>query len=154
MECNISVKYTFATGETSEIGLEFLMKQENMTPEKATALLEFLQSDNKAEQLNDRKETRRHISLYTFDDNMNAPNPMQAPLSVEEQLIEKETLDKLLSAIDSELTPKQRERIIHSLFDGMNEPEIAAAEGVKQQAVSQSLIASMKKLKIFLDGYL
>ena len=105
MKRKTTLTYEFADETIQEFTLEDLYKLENMSPELAELLIDM---DNDI-QRNDKKQTRRHISLSTFDDNINPLKPFQAQQSLEEEMIKKE----LLEAIETEpsLTEKQKRRL-------------------------------------------
>jgi len=136
-----TLTYEFADETIQEFTLEDLYKLENMSPELAELLIDM---DNDI-QRNDKKQTRRHISLSTFDDNINPLKPFQAQQSLEEEMIKKE----LLEAIETEpsLTEKQKRRLIYRIVKGMTFEQIAAVEGVRHQSIQECIAWGMKKIK-------
>ena len=147
-DVNIKVTYYFATGEKSEITVDLLMHKEGMSEAQALELCTFLlDMDDKDAKL-ERKETRRHEPLSKFTED-NPPKFRNEPLSIEDEFLLKEDMDKLYEIIDKNLSHKQKRRVINRIFKGMSEEEIGALEGVKQQAISQSILAALKKIKTF-----
>lgn len=146
-DVTVSITYRFTTGETQEITADILVKQAGMTLEQAITLCEVLNGMNDTEANQERRETRRHTSLSLFDDDVNPPKPRNQPLSVDELIIMDESMARLLDIIDRELTPKQKQRLIRRIFEGMTLEEIGALESVHFTAVAQSIDYALKKIK-------
>ena len=99
------------------------------------------------EQLLERKETRRHISLNKAMDNghdfeSQDKSPTEKIIEVEESEYIKSLLDKL--------TDKQRETFVLHAFEGWTLEKIGKKMGVSFQCVHQFYEAAIKKLKKFL----
>lgn len=60
---------------------------------------------------------------------------------------EMRTMKKAMAILNEYLTETQKRRYIQYHFCGISTVEIAAIEGVKQQSVSENLIAAQKKIK-------
>lgn len=129
------IKYEFADGTTSEIEVT----------DEIYAVYEQLANEEKR---NNKRETRRHTSLYYFTEmgidftDENAADPFTA-------LIRREDEERIHKAI-STLTEKQR-ALLHKVFDeNLSLREIARQTGVTHQALSKQIAVIYKKLKKFL----
>ena len=129
----MKIRYVFVNDEVSEIEVE----------EALGGLL--LELDRK-EANNTRSETRRHISLSElsyegslFDAGIDVPEEVWARISAEAL---REALQKL--------PPAQRELIVQVYFQGRRPAEIARAEGVTRQSVSELSQRALKKLQKYL----
>ena len=105
----------------------------------------LLELDRK-EANNTRAETRRHDSLSElsyegslFDAGIDVPEAVWARVSA----------DALREALQK-LPPAQRELIVQVYFQGRRPAEIARAEGVTRQSVSERLQRALKKLQKYL----
>ena len=99
------------------------------------------------EQLLERKETRRHVSLEKITANghdfeSQDDSPMDKAIEAEENEYIKSLLDKL--------TDKQRETFVLHAFEGWTLEKIGKKMGVSFQCVHQFYEAAIKKLKKFL----
>ena len=99
------------------------------------------------EQLLERKETRRHVSLEKITANghdfeSQDKSPTEKIIEAEETARIKELLDKL--------TDKQRETFVLHAFEGWTLEKIGKKMGVSFQCVHQFYEAAIKKLKKFL----
>lgn len=128
------IKYEFTDGTTSETEVT----------DEIYALHEQLANEEKR---NNKRETRRHISLYYFmemgiDFADNAADPFSA-------LIRREDEERIHKATEK-LSNKQR-ALLHKVFvENLSLREIARQTGVSHQALSQQLATIYKKLKKFL----
>ena len=129
----MKIRYVFVNGEVSEIEVE-------------EALGGLLLELDRQEVNNTRAETRRHISLSElsyegslFDAGIDVPEEVWARISAEAL---REALQKLPAA--------QRELIVQVYFQGRRPAEIARAEGVSRQSVSERLQRALKKLQKYL----
>lgn len=125
------IKYTFADGTTSEIEVT----------DELYALHEQLANEEKR---NNKRETRRHISLTYFDDmgiefESTAADPFTA-------LIRRDDEERIHKAI-SKLTNKQRALLEKVFNQNMSLREIARQTGVTHQALSKQIATIYKKLK-------
>ena len=129
----MKIRYVFVNGEVSEIEVE-------------EALGGLLLELDRQEANNTRSETRRHISLSElsyegslFDAGIDVPEDVWARISAEAL---REALQKLPAA--------QRELIVQVYFQGRRPAEIARAEGVTRQSVSERLQRALRKLQKYL----
>ena len=129
-----TIKYTFADGTTSEIEVT----------EEIYALHEQLATEEKR---NDKRETRRHISLnYLNERGIEFESKAADPLSA---LIQREDEARIHSAI-SKLSDKQRALLEKVFYRKMSLREIERQTGVSHQALSKQLATIYKKIKKFL----
>ena len=129
----MKIRYVFVNGEVSEIEVE-------------EALGGLLLELDRQEANNTRAETRRHVSLSElsyegslFDAGIDVPEAVWARISADAL---REALQKLPAA--------QRELIVQVYFQGCRPAEIARAEGVSRQSVSERLQRALKKLQKYL----
>ena len=129
----MKIRYVFVNGEVSEIEVEETL---------GSLLLELDQQEAN----NTRAETRRHVSLSElsyegglFDAGIDVPEEVWARISAETL---REALQKLPAA--------QRELIVQVYFQGRRPAEIARAEGVSRQSISERLQRALKKLQKYL----
>lgn len=129
------IKYEFADGTTSEIEVT----------DEVYALHEQLANEEKR---NNKRETRRHISLTYFTDmgidftDDNAADPFTA-------LIRRDDEERIHKAIEK-LSNKQRALLHKVFFENLSLREIARQTGVTHQALSKQIAVIYKKLKKFL----
>lgn len=109
--------------------------------------IEILKEMDKEEELNERKETRRHESLELSMDEHEWLDNHEEP--VEETICRLETAEALDEAIAT-LTAKQRDAFMAVHFYGLSIGDVAKAKGISKQAVAKSLAQAKKKLKNFL----
>lgn len=129
----MKIRYVFVNGEVFEIEVE-------------EALGGLLLELDRQEANNTRAETRRHVSLSElsyegslFDAGIDVPEAVWARISADAL---REALQKLPAA--------QRELIVQVYFQGCRPAEIARAEGVSRQSVSERLQRALKKLQKYL----
>ena len=109
--------------------------------------VEILREMDKEDELNERKETRRHESLdLTMDEHEWLDNHEE---SIEDTICRLETAEALDEAIAT-LTAKQRDVFMAVQFYGLSIGEVAEAKGISKQAVAKSLAQAKRKLKNFL----
>ena len=105
-------------------------------------------------ELQDIKELNeydRHIEHSEIYENNLEVRAKDKPLSLEDEVIRKSTLDELKKAI--ELLPTvQKNRIKKYYFDDKSEVDIAKEEKVSQKNVSKSLSVAIKNLKEILKN--
>ena len=131
------IKYKFCDGRTCEIEVD-------------DEFAEICHSIEKEQNLNDRRETRRHIS---FDHEEKQGRQFEADARIESPLyilLNNEEKARLHKAI-SELLPQQRELIKKVFFDNIKASAIADSEGVDKSAVSHRLERIYEKLKKLLN---
>lgn len=109
--------------------------------------IKILKEMDKEEELNERKETRRHESLdLTMDEHEWLDNNEEP---VEETICRLETADALDEAIAS-LTARQRDVFLAVHFYGLSISEVARIKELNKSTVVRHLNAAEKKLKNFL----
>ena len=130
------IRYEFIDGTTSEIEVT----------DELYSVYEQLANEEKR---NNKRETRRHTSLYYFTDmgidftDENAADPFTA-------LIRREDEERIHKAI-SALNEKQRE-LLHKVFDEEKTlTAIAQEQNISQPAITQQLATIYKKLKKFFE---
>lgn len=77
----MSITYNFVSDEKSEISVDVLVKQEGLTADEAIKFCELIKEMDDKDKNNERTETRRHVSLSKFNDDI------QAPKAFEEQIV-------------------------------------------------------------------
>ena len=124
----MEIKYEFVTGEVLEIEVEDSMGE---------VLLEF----DRQEKNNERRETRRHMSLDGMD------------FEGETFRAEADTMREAMGRVDTERLMKaldilsQKELLLKVYFKGMRVADIARVEGVSEAAVRKRLKKIYGKLK-------
>lgn len=129
----MKIRYVFVNGEVSEIEVE-------------EALGGLLLELDRQEANNTRAETRRHISLseLSYEGSL-----FDAGIDVSEEVWARITAEALREALQK-LPAAQRELIVQVYFQGRRPAEIARAEGVSRQSVSERLQRALKKLQKYL----
>ena len=128
----MKIIYKFADGSVSEIEVE---------EEVGQAIIV-----SRREEENYERKMRYHcpVSIDKLEyEGMQFADP-DTPMSILERKIEEEQQKALNDYVMSHLTETQRRRIV-MVADGMTTREIAEIEGVAQQVVSKSIIATRKK---------
>ena len=96
------------------------------------------------EKNNERRETRRHLSLEALtEEGFQVEDPKA---DIEDQLYKKLENDILFTAIQS-LKPNQRWLIEQVFFHNRSQQDIAEELGVCKQAVNNQILRILKKLK-------
>ena len=129
-----TIKYIFADGTESEI---------EVTDEIYAVYIELANEEKR----NNKRETRRHISLTYFDElgiefESNAADPLSA-------LIRRDDEERIHNAVNR-LSDKQRELLEKVFNQNMSLREIERQTGISHQALSKQLAVIYKKLKKFL----
>ena len=109
--------------------------------------VEILQEMDKEEELNERKETRRHESLDLSVDGHEWLDNHEEP--IEDAICRLETAEALDEAIAT-LTAKQRDAFMAVHFYGFSISEVARIKGLNKSTVARNLNAAEKKLRNFL----
>lgn len=128
----MKIIYKFADGSISEIEVE---------EEVGQAIIV-----SRREEENYERKMRYHcpVSIDKLEyEGMQFADP-DTPMSILERKIEEEQQKALNDYVMSHLTETQRRRIL-MVADGMTTREIAEVEGIAQQVVSKSIIATRKK---------
>lgn len=130
----MEIRYEFVTGEVLRIEVE-------------DALGEVLLNLDRQEKNNDRRETRRHMSL----DGMDFEGEMfQSEADTLGEAMGRVDTERLMEALDM-LSASQKELLLKVYFKGMRPADIARAEGVSEAAVRNRLQKIYKKLKKILN---
>ena len=130
----MEIKYEFVTGEVLEIEAEDALGE---------VLLEF----DRQEKNNDRRETRRHMSL----DGMDFEGEWFVALEDTEGVaLYREDMGRLTRALEM-LSPEQRELVLKVYFKGIRVVDIARNEGVGESAVRDRIRRIHKKMKKYLE---
>ena len=130
----MEIKYEFVTGEVLEIEVEDSMGE---------VLLEF----DRQERNNDRRETRRHMSLDGMDFE---GETFRAEADTLREAMGRVDTERLMKALDM-LSASQKELLLKVYFKGMRVADIARAEGVSEAAVRNRLKKIYGKLKKILS---
>lgn len=129
--------YTFndKTTSTVEVSEEFYQNYEQM---------------EKEENLRNRKETRRHISIDSLKEQ--GIEFEELDINPEEITIKNDTRKQVQEVI-KQLTPNQQELIISVYFQNKSMAEIAREKGVSKSAITQQMQVILKHLKINLKNF-
>jgi RNA polymerase sigma-70 factor (ECF subfamily) len=128
------IEYEFVTGEVSEIEVEDSIGE---------VLLDF----DRQERNNDRRETRRHMSL----DGMDFEGEwFVSAEDTEGDVLYRDDMERLAGALGA-LSPEQRRLVLKVYFKEMRLADIAHDEGVSEAAVRNRLKKIYRKLKKILD---
>ena len=130
----MEIKYEFVTGEVLEIKVEDALGE---------VLLEF----DRQEKNNDRRETRRHMSLDGMDFE---GETFRAEADTLREAMGRVDTERLMEALDT-LSLSQKELLLKVYFKGMRVADIARAEGVSEAAVRKRLKKIYGKLKKILS---
>lgn len=108
---------------------------------------EILLEADRLDYNSNQRETRRHCSLdaYNLDDAL-----LPSDADVERDVISAEEAAELRTAI-AKMKPKQRELIMRLFFEDVKPSEIARAEGVGKNAVSNRTSRALENLKKLLE---
>lgn len=104
---------------------------------------EMLMDMDRREYNNDRKETRRHASLYELDQDDSC---IPASDNVEDEILWKEEMAELINALEI-LTPEQISLVKKVYFEDRSRTEIAIDEGVSEAAIRDRLKRIHEKMK-------
>lgn len=94
----------------------------------------------------DRKETRRHVYMSELEEKRHYIPDDSDPL---DDVLKEERIKELMAAIEK-LQPQQKELLIRVYWNKEHQKDIAAEEGISQQAIASRLKTILKKLKKFL----
>ncbi len=94
----------------------------------------------------DRKETRRHVYMSVLEEKGSYILDDSDPL---DDVLKAERTRELMEAIEN-LQPQQKELLIRVYWNKELQKDIAAEEGVSQQAIASRMRTILKKLKNFL----
>lgn len=129
--------YTFSDGtkSTVEVNDEFYQNYEQL---------------DKQENLNERRETRRHISLNAL--NEQGIDFEGTEINPEELTIEKDIKMQIKETI-KQLSATQQELVISVYFQNKTLAEIAREKGISKSAVTQQMQVILKHLKKNLKNF-
>ena len=130
-----TITYKFADGKVS-------------TVEVSDEFYEAYQNLEKADQLANRRETRRHVSMESLVEVGQEPSVTDEYFK-DDSGFENMDNEKLQQVI-SQLLPTQQDLIRRVFFEGHSVTEIAKADGIAKCSVSNKLARIYKKLKNFL----
>ena len=126
----MEIKYEFVTGEVLAIEVE---------DELGEVILEL----DRQERNNDRRESRRHMSLDGMDFE---GETFRAEADTPREAMGRVDTERLMEALDM-LSLSQRELLLKVYFKGMRVADIARVEGVSEAAVRKRLKKIYGKLK-------
>ena len=127
------IKYKFLDNTTSEVEVD---------DELGKHMTEMDEADYNL----NRKETRRHDYISELEEKGRYITDDSDPL---EDVLKEERIKELMAAIEK-LQPQQKELLIRVYWNKEFQKDIAAEEGVSQQAIASRLKTILKKLKKFL----
>lgn len=126
----MEIKYEFVTGEVLAIEVE---------DELGEVILEL----DRQERNNDRRESRRHMSLDGMDFE---GETFRAEADTPREAMGRVDTERLMKALDM-LSASQKELLLKVYFKGMRVADIARVEGVSEAAVRKRLKKIYGKLK-------
>lgn len=97
--------------------------------------------------------TYRHKAYYSLDCDDGIENDILFVAATPDELYEKKLTNQQLYAAINSLPEKQAKRIYAYYFMDMDEPTIARAEGVSQQAVHSSIQRGLRRIERFLKEF-
>ena len=137
-EMEMKINYEFVDGNKVEI---------EVSEEWASVVIEL----DRVEYNNNQTETRRHISLDTFNDKSkiyHRPKGMSF-IRVDGRSFRFDD-PRIKGAIDS-LTEKQRDLVIKVYFDGMTAREYAKRKGISEKTASHTHIRALRNIKKYFE---
>lgn len=147
------IVYRNADGSILEVTFEKIAKDNpNFTVE------DFEKLKRLSDELYHEEEKSDNLQAHYVKSSLNAYTTEKLPTSVsaEEHLILKENensfVNKLLQAIDTQLTPIQKKRLYMHCFKKMTTREIAEIEGKAYSSVTESIREAKLKLKALFPG--
>jgi RNA polymerase sigma factor (sigma-70 family) len=130
----MEIKYEFVTGEVLAIEVE---------DELGEVILEL----DRQERNNDRRESRRHMSLDGMDFE---GETFRAEADTPREAMGRVDTERLMEALDM-LSLSQRELLLKVYFKGMRIVDIAREQGVGESAIRDRIRRIHKKLKKYLE---
>ncbi len=127
------IKYKFLDNATSEVEVDDELGKHITEMNDAAAKI-------------DRKETRRHVYMSELEEKGHYIPADTDPLN---DVLKEERIRELMAAIEK-LKPTQKELLIRVYWNKELQKDIAAEEGVSQQAIASRLKTILKNLKKFL----
>ena len=130
----MEIKYEFVTGEVLAIEVE---------DELGEVILEL----DRQERNNDRRESRRHMSLDGMDFE---GETFRAEADTPREAMGRVDTERLMEALDM-LSLSQRELLLKGYFKGGRIVDIAREQGVGESAIRDRIRRIHKKLKKYLE---
>lgn len=127
------IKYKFLDNATSEVEVDDELGKHITEMNDAAAKI-------------DRKETRRHVYMSELEEKGHYIPADTDPLN---DVLKEERIRELMAAIEK-LQPQQKVLLIRVYWNKEHQKDIAAEEGVSQQAIASRLKTILKNLKKFL----
>ena len=127
------IKYKFLDNATSEVEVDDELGKHITEMNDAAAKI-------------DRKETRRHVYMSELEEKGHYIPADTDPLN---DVLKEERIRELMAAI-GKLQPQQKVLLIRVYWNKEHQKDIAAEEGVSQQAIASRLKTILKNLKKFL----
>lgn len=142
-----AIVYRFDDGTRATVTLEDIVKNDPaMTIERALAIIRFSKADYEITDLQEHQEGNYTLSLSDTDGVQ--PSPETQMIQRIEQDESKQRTRLIRRCIDERLTEVQRRRLL-LYMEGKSTRQIAALEGVKQNAVWQSISSAQKIISTF-----
>jgi len=146
------IVYRFADGIVEITLADYLAESPDKTEADFLALKEFSDSDYFTTDRAEYAQTKKNLYFNDLDETMlcSAPSPEKmliSEITAKEETERQEQRVELKNLALGKLTGTQRRRYLLYHVDGKTEEEIADMEGATQQAVSQSLLWSDRKIK-------
>lgn len=143
-----AIVYRFDDGTKTTVTLEDILRGDpSMTMDRALEILHFSQADYEIADLQEHQEGNYTLSLSDSDGML--PSPESQLIQRIEQVEAEQRARLIRRCIDEQLTEVQRRRLF-LYMEGSNMRQIAASEGVRQNAVWQSISAAQKIILSFL----
>lgn len=127
------IKYKFLDNATSEVEVDDELGKHITEMNDAAAKI-------------DRKETRRHVYMSELEEKGHYIPADTDPLN---DVLKEERIRELMAAIEK-LQPQQKVLLIRVYWNKEHQKDIAAEEGVSQQAIASRLKTILKNSKKFL----
>ena len=144
-----AIVYRFSDGAEAIVTLEDILKSDpTMTMEQALEILRFSHADYETTDLQAHQEGNHTLSL-SYADGVQPSAEAQIIQSIEQAESEQRAL-LIRRCINEQLTEVQRRRLLQYM-EGKNTRQIAALEGVKQNAVWKSISCAQKIILSFLS---
>ena len=143
-----AIVYRFDDGTKATVTMEDILKSDpSMTMERALEILHFSQTDYEIADLQEHQEGNYTLSLSDSDGMQ--PSPESQMVQRFEQAESEQRARLIQRCIDEQLTEVQRRRLL-LYMEGSNMRQIAVSEGVRQNAVWQSISTAQKIILSFL----
>ena len=127
------------------------LKGQALSVEVSVEVYEYLdRADHKEENL--AHEKRRHWDIRELDEYIIATEGRTYQETPEEWVCRRETLDELLSMLES-CTATQRRRFLLYALDGLSLEQIARLDGCSKVSVYESIEAVRKNFKRYFTGH-